>query len=204
MSRVNSSCTTLMKAWPGVRLLVTSTPIARALTASVKLLTTPKRDIGVEQREANLADRIGNIVVGEPAAAGQRLERGGKAGGESVEHGAILSYSIARLAGSSAGSQTAAGGARRSLGACVIIESLRPAVILAITLFLLYGAGAWAMLRSVNKPRLEPLAWLLMPRRHRRPQRRHRRHDARQRLLLHRPARGHFAARLDLGACSPA
>ena len=34
-------------------------------------------------------------------------------------------------------------------------------MILPITLFLLYGASAWAMLRSVNKPRLEPLAWAL-------------------------------------------
>jgi ABC-type uncharacterized transport system permease subunit len=38
---------------------------------------------------------------------------------------------------------------------------LRPAVILAITLFVLYAASAWVMLRSVNKPRLEPIAWLL-------------------------------------------
>jgi ABC-type uncharacterized transport system permease subunit len=35
-------------------------------------------------------------------------------------------------------------------------------VILAITLYLLYTASAWAMLRSVNKPRLEPLAWALI------------------------------------------
>jgi ABC-type uncharacterized transport system permease subunit len=34
-------------------------------------------------------------------------------------------------------------------------------VILAITLLLLYTASAWAMLRSVDKPRLEPLAWTL-------------------------------------------
>jgi ABC-type uncharacterized transport system permease subunit len=34
-------------------------------------------------------------------------------------------------------------------------------VILAITLFLLYAASAWVMLRSVNKPRLEPIAWAL-------------------------------------------
>jgi ABC-type uncharacterized transport system permease subunit len=34
-------------------------------------------------------------------------------------------------------------------------------VILAITLFLLYAASAWLMLRSVNKPRLEPIAWAL-------------------------------------------
>jgi ABC-type uncharacterized transport system permease subunit len=34
-------------------------------------------------------------------------------------------------------------------------------VILALTLFVLYAAGAWAMLRSVNNPRLAPLAWAL-------------------------------------------
>jgi ABC-type uncharacterized transport system permease subunit len=35
-------------------------------------------------------------------------------------------------------------------------------VILAIILFLLYSASAWAMLRSVKKPRLEPIAWALI------------------------------------------
>jgi ABC-type uncharacterized transport system permease subunit len=34
-------------------------------------------------------------------------------------------------------------------------------VILAITLFALYSASAWVMLRSVSKPRLEPLAWAI-------------------------------------------
>jgi ABC-type uncharacterized transport system permease subunit len=34
-------------------------------------------------------------------------------------------------------------------------------VILAIALFLLYGASAWCMLRSVLRPKLEPLAWAL-------------------------------------------
>jgi ABC-type uncharacterized transport system permease subunit len=35
-------------------------------------------------------------------------------------------------------------------------------VILAITLLVLYAASAWVMLRSVNKPRLEPIAWTLV------------------------------------------
>jgi len=35
------------------------------------------------------------------------------------------------------------------------------AVILAITLFALYTASAWVMLRSVSKPRLDPLAWAI-------------------------------------------
>lgn len=35
-------------------------------------------------------------------------------------------------------------------------------ILAAATLLLLYTASAWAMLRSVNKPRLEALAWLLI------------------------------------------
>jgi ABC-type uncharacterized transport system permease subunit len=35
-------------------------------------------------------------------------------------------------------------------------------VIFAIILFLLYALSAWAMLRSVKQPRLEPIAWILI------------------------------------------
>jgi ABC-type uncharacterized transport system permease subunit len=35
-------------------------------------------------------------------------------------------------------------------------------VIFAITLFVLYTAGAWAMLSSISKPRIELLAWALI------------------------------------------
>jgi ABC-type uncharacterized transport system permease subunit len=35
-------------------------------------------------------------------------------------------------------------------------------VIFAITLFVLYTASAWVMLRSINKPRIELLAWALI------------------------------------------
>jgi ABC-type uncharacterized transport system permease subunit len=34
-------------------------------------------------------------------------------------------------------------------------------VILAISLFLLYAASAWVMLRSAGRPRLDPIAWVL-------------------------------------------
>jgi ABC-type uncharacterized transport system permease subunit len=34
-------------------------------------------------------------------------------------------------------------------------------VILAVSLFLLYSASAWCMLRTTTRPRLEPLAWAL-------------------------------------------
>lgn len=39
------------------------------------------------------------------------------------------------------------------------MSSFAAAVILAITLFALYTASAWVMLRSLSNPRLEPLAW---------------------------------------------
>jgi ABC-type uncharacterized transport system permease subunit len=45
------------------------------------------------------------------------------------------------------------------------MSSLRPAVAVifaVISLYVLYTASAWAMLRSVRKPRLEPLAWVLI------------------------------------------
>ena len=53
------------------------------------------------------------------------------------------------------------------MGACVIIlnvviqalRDLEAPVIFAVTLFLLYAGSAWVMLRSVARPRLEPLAW---------------------------------------------
>jgi ABC-type uncharacterized transport system permease subunit len=35
-------------------------------------------------------------------------------------------------------------------------------VILAITLFVLYAAGAWLMLRSAPQPRFEPFAWVVV------------------------------------------
>ena len=34
-------------------------------------------------------------------------------------------------------------------------------MILAFTLYVLYTASAWVMLRSVNRPRLDPIAWIL-------------------------------------------
>jgi ABC-type uncharacterized transport system permease subunit len=43
-----------------------------------------------------------------------------------------------------------------------IILRAAATVILAVTLLLLYVASAWVLLRSANKPRLEPLAWLLI------------------------------------------
>ena len=44
----------------------------------------------------------------------------------------------------------------------VVVSSSNPAVIVAVSLFLLYAASAWMMLRSVGKPGLGPLAWAIV------------------------------------------
>jgi ABC-type uncharacterized transport system permease subunit len=41
------------------------------------------------------------------------------------------------------------------------VSSFAAAVILAITLFVLYSTSGWVMLRSVSNPRLDPIAWAI-------------------------------------------
>ena len=49
-----------------------------------------KRDVGVEQCEANLPDGVGNIILAQAAAAGKRLQCAGQARCEAVEHNANI------------------------------------------------------------------------------------------------------------------
>ena len=49
-----------------------------------------------------------------------------------------------------------------ALGALAALCHHLRAVILAITLFLLYLASAWVMLRTASNPRLSPLAWAIV------------------------------------------
>src|ERR1700761_1089728 len=128
MRRVSSSCTTLMKAWPGVRLLVTSMPTARARTASVKVFTT-----------------------GSATSASSSARRTSRTVSE------ILS-SVSRPRPDRDFSAAARLDERRSN----IVLYYSRTVLLAITLFALYAAGAWLMLRSAAKPKLEPFAWVVV------------------------------------------
>src|SRR5271163_2070558 len=49
-----------------------------------------QRHVGVKQGEADFAHRVGNIVVGESAASGKGLQRGGQTGSEPVKHIAVI------------------------------------------------------------------------------------------------------------------
>ena len=63
-----------INAWPGVRLLWISRPTARALTRIDERLDDRQCDIGFEQRHAHLAQRIGDVLFGQTAAAAQALD----------------------------------------------------------------------------------------------------------------------------------
>ena len=87
MSAVSSSLTILTTCWPGLSWPSTSLPSARSLTLRRELLDDLEVDVGLEQREADLAHRLVDVVLGQRAAGtdvGQgRLELLG----EGVEHG---------------------------------------------------------------------------------------------------------------------
>ena len=83
----SSSLTILTTCWAGLSAWLTSSPRARSLTARDELLDHGQRDVGLEQRDADLARGGVDVGLGEPALAAQVLEGVGEAVGERGEHG---------------------------------------------------------------------------------------------------------------------
>ena len=65
----------------------TFSPSARSFTRSRKSLHDREVDVGLEQRRAHVAQRLGDVLLGELAHAAQPLARGAEALGERLEHG---------------------------------------------------------------------------------------------------------------------
>jgi hypothetical protein len=65
----SSSLTILMTCWAGFSAWLTSAPRARSLTCAMNALTTGQRDVGLEQRDADLARGGVDVGVGQPALA---------------------------------------------------------------------------------------------------------------------------------------
>ena len=87
ISAVSSSFTIFTTCWPGLRLSITSLPSARSLTAAVKRAHDLEVDVRLEQREADLAHRLVDVVLVQLAARADVGEHGLELVGEGVEHG---------------------------------------------------------------------------------------------------------------------
>ena len=86
ISAVSSSLTILTTCWPGLSCLETSTPRQPLLHRRRELLDDLEVDVGLEQREADLAHRGVDVVLGQRAALADRGERALELLGEGVEH----------------------------------------------------------------------------------------------------------------------
>ena len=78
-----------MICWAGLSAPLTSSERARSFTAADELLDHRQGDVGLEQRDADLARGGVDVGLGELALAPQVLEGVGKAVGESGEHGVV-------------------------------------------------------------------------------------------------------------------
>jgi hypothetical protein len=76
----------LTTIWPGVTDLITSWPTARRRTLGDEVLHDRQRDVGLEQRQAHLAQRLVDVALGERAAAAQPVEDLAEALTQIVEH----------------------------------------------------------------------------------------------------------------------
>ena len=83
---MSSSLTILMTCCAGFSAWETSAPRARSLTALMKARTTGQRDVGLEQRDADLAGGGVDVGLGQPALAAQAGEDLVQAVGEGLEH----------------------------------------------------------------------------------------------------------------------
>ena len=83
----SSSLTILTTCWAGFSAPLTSSPRARSLTAPDELLDDRQRDVGLEQRDPDLARGGVDVGLGEPALPAEVLEGVGEAVGESGEQG---------------------------------------------------------------------------------------------------------------------
>ena len=75
ISSASSSLTTLTTIWPGIEALEHACAEARSLDAGDELLDDLEVDVGLEQREADLAHRLVDVVLAQLAARAQVRQR---------------------------------------------------------------------------------------------------------------------------------
>ena len=83
---MSSSLTILMTCWAGLRASLTSAPRRALLDRRDERPNGGQRDVGLEQRDPDLAGGGVDVGFGEPTLATEVLERGGETVLQSVEH----------------------------------------------------------------------------------------------------------------------
>ena len=81
-----TSLTALMTCWPGATLSITSMVTARSRTLAMKSFTHRERDVGLQQRQAHLAQGLGDVHLRQAAALAQPVEHPIQLARQSVEH----------------------------------------------------------------------------------------------------------------------
>ena len=97
--RVSSSSTILTTCWPGLSCLEHLGAEAALLDRGRELLDDLEVDVGLEQREADLAHRRVDVVLGQRAAAADAGEGRLELLGEGVEHSRAARVPAGRAAG---------------------------------------------------------------------------------------------------------
>ena len=96
---MSCSWTALTTCWPGLRLFDSSSPTTRARIPSTRERATPDVDVGLEQRGADLAQRLVDVGVAEPAPAAEAAEDPFESVGQGVEHAEVQAIGRRRPAG---------------------------------------------------------------------------------------------------------
>ena len=86
-TRTSSSWTILTTCWPGVTDFVTAWPRGLLCHRLDEVARDGQRDVGLQQRHADLAQRDADVLVAERAGLGQLAEDAGQPVGQVLEHG---------------------------------------------------------------------------------------------------------------------
>ena len=92
---ISPSLTILTTCWPGETERSTASPIARSAHLGDEVAHHRQRDVGLEQRDADLAQRLVDVLLGQHAAAAQPVEDAGEPVGQCVEHKGLQPESAA-------------------------------------------------------------------------------------------------------------
>ena len=111
----SSSLTALTTCWPGVRLRESSAPTSSLAQARDDVPDYQQVDVRLEQRHADLPQRLVDVLLVQPAPAAQARENAFEPVGKRLEH--LAGHATARLGRAAARPSHPCGpGARRQRG----------------------------------------------------------------------------------------